>query len=130
MTAKPYVGITGIVNAGELCELERFIATQPLPVGRRFMAGVLASSKSLRRQPLRPEWAAKYPDPQELEPIFASSGAGKAVAGASGAFADRVDDDNRQSNRPADIFRVIHYNSKEPELARQLVGLNALVPSM
>ncbi|MEK7073053.1 MAG: hypothetical protein AAB974_01290 [Patescibacteria group bacterium] len=62
-----YIGATGFTEAAQVTH-----ALQAVPHGstRKFMVGVLASAKSLRGMPLKPEWQGRYPKREEIAGIF------------------------------------------------------------
>jgi hypothetical protein len=99
---RPYVGITGFVSRAQVEAVLKGVTGLGWPKTHLLMIGVLVSPKSLRREPLKPYWANMYPPPERLADIFAP--------------------DPRALN-------LIHYNSKEPNLAGQLSGL-ADVPNL
>lgn len=97
----PYVGITGFTEQRQVESALDYFARLGLDSTRRLMVGVLVSYKSLTGQTLKAQWQFKYPSPESINDIFMDC--------------------------PM-ALNLIHYNSKEPELADQLVRLMELAP--
>lgn len=62
-----YIGVTGFTEAAQVTRALRAV---PKNSDRRFMVGVLASAKSLRGIPLKPEWRSRYPEIACIREIF------------------------------------------------------------
>ncbi|TAK05285.1 hypothetical protein EPO33_04950 [Patescibacteria group bacterium] len=62
-----YVGVTGFTQHDQVM---RALQAVPERSARKFMVGVLASAKSLRGIPLKPEWQDRYPKREEIAGIF------------------------------------------------------------
>ncbi|MDO8408385.1 MAG: hypothetical protein Q7S95_04140 [bacterium] len=67
MQTCPYIGVTGFTDRQQV--IEAFFHV-PDNAHRRLMVGVLASYKSLRRLPMREQWAKQTPPSDELHSIF------------------------------------------------------------
>lgn len=63
----PYIGVTGFTQEAEVA---RALVAVPRTPNRRLMVGVLASAKSLRGMPLKPEWQDRYPEETAIRGIF------------------------------------------------------------
>ena len=71
---KPYIGVTGFVT---LEEVHAALDHVPERASRYLMVGVLASYKSLRREPMREKWAKQTPDIEILSGVFPDYYTGK-----------------------------------------------------
>ncbi len=67
MSARPYIGITGIVTAADLSVVRDCCAL--MPWSHRLMAGVLMSAKTLRGEPTE---SRRYPAAAQVEAILAT----------------------------------------------------------
>lgn len=98
---RPYIGITGFTHQRQVESVLDHFARLGFDSNHRLMVGVLVSHMSLTGQPMKPEWQFKYPAPEAVNDIF-------------------VDEPQ--------TLNLIHYNSKEPDLADQLERLMDLAP--
>lgn len=98
----PYIGITGIVTAGDLATVRECGAL--MPPSHRLMAGVLVSAKTLRGEYTE---SRRYPAVAQVEPIL-------AVCASHGAWP------------------VVHYNTRATGdvLTTELAALVRAFPSM
>ncbi len=98
----PYIGITGIVTAGDLATVRECCAL--MPPSHRLMAGVLVSAKTLRGEATA---SRRYPAAAQVEAILSSC--------------------SRHGAWPA-----VHYNTRATEsvLALELALLSRMFPSM
>ncbi len=62
-----YIGVTGFMSREEV---NRALGVVPRNTKRRLMVGVLASGKSIRNRPLKPEWQGRYPKASAIRTIF------------------------------------------------------------
>lgn len=100
---KPYIGITGFMNREQVQAVLDQLDLIGFPSTHRLMVGVLVSPKSLRREALKDIWRNKYPDPYQLGTIFV---------------------------RDPRALNLVHYNTKEPNLADQLARVVDLTPNI
>lgn len=64
---RPYVGVTGFTKPSEVAAV---LAALPAAPSRALMVGVLASWKSLREIPLKPQWQKQFPPPPVIHQLF------------------------------------------------------------
>jgi hypothetical protein len=103
LTAQPYVGITGFMNAEQVRGMLQVAKACGLSDQRQLMVGVLVSDKSMRGDELKPEWANKYPDPALADEIFIAS---------------------------PYLLNLVHYNGKGDGLADRLERVVELMPHL
>lgn len=106
--ASQYVGVAAPSTSAEVATLVRSAIRVGFPDGTRFMSGPLVSRKSLMGRPV--DTPSRYPEIGDIPGLMYDS----SIRTGTGIVPE--------------VWNVIHFNSRDPRLYKQLVAISALSP--